>query len=167
MSDLAMRSGETNASDDPVDNAPKALASPIKTSTSGNTAADLHAEGEYGASQTRNTRGAGGGSRRPGVYIGSTKWRGLRHLVYEIVDNSVDEALAGYCDHQDRTDRRRRLPGRRQRPRYRWPSATEGVSSLDAGADGLARRRQVRCRRLQGVRRPARGGELGGPATPG
>ena len=117
----------------------------------------------YGAKDMQVLEGLDPVRKRPGMYIGSTGPSGLHHLVWEVVDNSVDEAMAGYCDRIDITlladggcrvvDNGRGIPTDIN-PQHK-------LSGVEIALDQAARRRQVRRRRLQGVRRPPRRGRVG------
>ena len=114
--------------------------------------------GTYDASAIQVLEGLEAVRKRPGMYIGSTGERGLHHLIWEIVDNAVDEALAGHCDPIVVTlladggvrveDNGRGIPTDTA-PGQDMPAVTMALTHA-------ARRRQVRRRRLQGLRRPAR-----------
>ena len=99
--------------------------------------------GEYGADSIQVLKGLEAVRKRPGMYIGSTSENGLHHLVYEVVDNSIDEALAGYCDtidvtiHAGQLDHRARTTAAASRwtstrPR-RCPAVELALTVLHAG----------------------------------
>src|SRR4029078_12421795 len=75
-----------------------AVVAPGSSSNGNGTGAD-----DYGADKIKALEGLEAGRKRPAMYIGSTGAQGLHHLVYEIVDNSIGEALGGFCDQMDVT----------------------------------------------------------------
>ena len=105
-------------------------------------------EQEYGADEIQVLEGLEAVRKRPGMYIGSTGPRGLHHLVYEIVDNSIDEALAGYCSKIDVVIEDGDI--------IRVSDNGRGFARSNGSFHRSSRRRKIRRRRIQGFGRSPR-----------
>ena len=114
--------------------------------------------GDYTARHLSVLEGLEAVRKRPGMYVGSTDTRGLMHCLWEIIDNSVDEALGGHCARIEVVPARRRV-GRGQRRRARHPGrrgAQDRAVRRRGRLHQAARRWQVRRRLVRRVRWPAR-----------
>ncbi len=117
---------------------------------------------DYGADKIKVLEGLEAVRKRPAMYIGSTGPTGLHHLVYEVVDNSIDEALAGYCRninvtiHIDGS-----VTSSTTAAAFRWICTRAGKLAAEVVLTVLHVGRQVRELRVQGFRRPPRRRRIG------